>query len=126
MPFAVAWITLLVVASAAGQQTSHDPQDTIGLPGAAHYGDNSHSRSPACGQKSDPGAVVITQPITPLFKIHEVVNLARADERIARTKTEMSVSETASAVEKNNCGLLVAQRQLVLAEPVSRNWKAGE
>jgi outer membrane protein TolC len=61
-------------------------------------------------------AATATQPITPLFKIREVVNLARADERIARAKAGMPVSETAMKVEKNYFDLLVAQCELVAAK----------
>ena len=59
-------------------------------------------------------AVTAAQPITPLLKLHEVVNIARADERVAMAKAGMPF-ETASNVEKAYYGLLVAQRQLEVA-----------
>jgi outer membrane protein TolC len=60
-------------------------------------------------------ALTATQPITPLFKLREVVNIARADERVAMAKAGMPV-ETASNVEKSYYALLVAQRQLEVAK----------
>jgi outer membrane protein TolC len=60
-------------------------------------------------------ALTAAQPITPLFKLHEVVNIARADERVAMAKAGMPV-ETASNVEKDYYALLVAQRQLEVAK----------
>lgn len=56
------------------------------------------------------------QPITPLLKIHEFVNITRADERIAMAKAGMPISESASNVERNYYDLLVAQRQLAIAK----------
>jgi outer membrane protein len=61
-------------------------------------------------------AATATQPVTPLLKIREVVNLARADENIARAKAGMPLSETATKVEKNYFDLLVAQCELVAAK----------
>jgi hypothetical protein len=71
---------------------------------------------PLVGKESPPSAVTVVQPITALFKVHQAVNLARADERIARVKAGMSVSKSPSAVEKSYFELLFAQRREVLAE----------
>ena len=71
---------------------------------------------PLVGKNQTLIAVTATQPITPLLKIRELVHLARADENIARAKAGMSVAETANAVERNYYDLLIAQRQLALAE----------
>ncbi len=60
-------------------------------------------------------ALTAAQPITPLFKLHEVVNIARADERVAMAKAGMPV-ETAGNVEKSYYALLVAQRQLEVSK----------
>jgi outer membrane protein TolC len=62
--------------------------------------------------------VTAAQPITPLLKLREVVNIARADENVARAKAGMPV-ETASNVDKAYYGLLVAQRQLAAARATS-------
>jgi outer membrane protein len=60
------------------------------------------------------------QPLTPLFAVHQLVKIARADENIARAKAGMPVAETASKVEKNYFDLLIAERELVSAEADSK------
>lgn len=62
----------------------------------------------------------LVQPVTPLFAIHQLVIIARADENIARAKAGMPVAETASKVEKNYFDLLVAQLELEIAEANSK------
>ena len=69
---------------------------------------------PLAGKDQTLVAVTAAQPITPLLKLREVVNIARADERCAMAKAGMPV-ETASNVEKDYYALLVAQRQLEVA-----------
>ncbi len=61
-------------------------------------------------------AVTVTQPVTPLFKVREAVNIARADERIARAKAGMPIAEVTSGVEQLYYTLLIAQRQRVGAD----------
>ena len=56
--------------------------------------------------------VVVTQPITQLFGVRQLVKIARADENIARAKAGMPVAEVAREVEKNFFDLLIAQREL--------------
>jgi hypothetical protein len=70
---------------------------------------------PLAGKDQTLFAITAAQPITPLLKLHEVVNIARADERVAMAKAGMPV-ETASNVEKGYYGLLVAQRELEVAK----------
>jgi hypothetical protein len=70
---------------------------------------------PLAGKDQTLIAVTAAQPITPLFKLREVVNIARADERTAMAKAGIPV-ETASNVEKGYYALLVAQRQLEVAK----------
>jgi len=60
------------------------------------------------------------QPVTPLFAIHQLVKIARADENIARSKAGMPVEEIASKVEKNYFDLLVAQKELISTEADAR------
>jgi outer membrane protein len=60
------------------------------------------------------------QPVTPIFAIHQLVKIARADETIARAKAGVPPAETASKVEANYFNLLIAQRELVSAEAESR------
>jgi outer membrane protein TolC len=71
---------------------------------------------PLVGQNQTLLAVTATQPITPLFDLHQLYKIGLADERIARAKAGMSVSETANKVEKNYYELLVAQRQLAFVK----------
>lgn len=70
---------------------------------------------PLAGQNQTLVAVTATQPVTPLFQLRELYKINLADERIARGKAGMPVSETASKVEKTYYELLVAQRQLAFA-----------
>lgn len=70
---------------------------------------------PLLGKDQTTVAVTAAQPLTPLFKLREVVRLARADENIARAKAGMPVSEISANVEKNYYGLLVAERELSIA-----------
>lgn len=79
-------------------------------------GGSSTAALPLLGKNQTLVAVTAAQPVTPLFKLHEVVNIARADERIAMAKAGMPISETAHNVEKNYYELLVAQRQLAIAK----------
>jgi outer membrane protein TolC len=66
-------------------------------------------------------AATAGEPITPLFKLRQAYNLARADENIARAKAGMPVTSTSSLVEKNYYELLVAERQMVIAQAKARN-----
>src|SRR5215472_13599175 len=59
--------------------------------------------------------VVVTQPITQLFGIRQLVRIARADENIARAKAGMPVAEIARQVEQTFFELLIAQRELSAA-----------
>jgi hypothetical protein len=79
---------------------------------------------PLAGKDQTLIAVTATQPVTPLLKIREVVNLARADENIARAKARMPVAEVANAVEKNHYELLVEQRRLILVEFKQRKMES--
>jgi outer membrane protein TolC len=60
------------------------------------------------------------QPVTPLLAIHQLVKIARADENIARAKAGMSVAETASRIERAYYGLLIAERELIIAKADAR------
>jgi outer membrane protein TolC len=59
--------------------------------------------------------VVVTQPITQLFGVRQLVKIARADENIARAKAGMPITEVARQVEKNFFELLIAQHELAAA-----------
>lgn len=58
----------------------------------------------------------VTQPLTPLFKVHEAVRIARADERIARAKAGAASSQLTVDVEREYFELLIAQRRQTEAE----------
>jgi outer membrane protein len=64
------------------------------------------------------------QPVTPLFAVHQLVKVARADEAIAEAKAGAPAAETASKVEKNYFDLMIVQRELVSAEAESKKIQA--
>ena len=53
----------------------------------------------------------VAQPLTPLFKIHEAVRIAKADERIAQAKADAVSIQLAADVERAYFDLLIAQRR---------------
>jgi outer membrane protein TolC len=58
----------------------------------------------------------VTQPLTPLFKVHEAVRIAKADERIARAKANAASVQLTADVERAYFDLLIAQRRQAEAE----------
>lgn len=60
--------------------------------------------------------VNVTQPLTPLLKIQQVVKIARADENIAKAKAGVPLAELSMNVEKSYFDLLIAQRELTIAQ----------
>jgi outer membrane protein TolC len=72
---------------------------------------------PLFSQHQTIAALTFTQPITPLFQVYQVVQIARADERIAMVKAGVAVAKNASdiQVEEKFFRLLIAQRQLISA-----------
>src|SRR5262245_37108371 len=71
---------------------------------------------PLLGEDQTVVLVNVVQPITPLFQVREVVNVARADETIARAKLNAPPDATASAVEKAYFDLLIAQKEMALRD----------
>lgn len=67
----------------------------------------------------------VTQPITPLFKVREAVDIARADETIAQAKANQMRNLSAGNVEHTFFELLVAQRQYALAEQKANRLESG-
>jgi len=57
----------------------------------------------------------VTQPVTPLFKVHQAVDIARADEAIAKAKAGALVAQASNNVERLYFDLLIAQRQQTVA-----------
>ena len=72
-------------------------------------------------------ALTFVQPITPLFKVYQAVQIARADERIAMAKAGFAVTKNVSDTELEEAyfKLLIAQRRLVLAESKLRSIEKG-
>src|SRR5215475_201799 len=58
----------------------------------------------------------VTQPLTPLFKVHEAVRIAKADERIAQAKADAASVQLTADVERAYFDLLIAQRRQSEAE----------
>src|SRR5215467_6254875 len=69
--------------------------------------------------------VVLTQPITQLFGVRQLVKIARADENIARAKAGMPVTAVARQVEKTFFDLLVAQSELTAAAADGKKVRTG-
>jgi outer membrane protein TolC len=61
-------------------------------------------------------AFTLTQPVTPVFKIKQAVDIARADEAIAKAKAAQSIAQLETKVERIYFALLIAQRKQTLAE----------
>src|SRR5262245_17736994 len=55
--------------------------------------------------------LTVTQPLTPLFKVHEAVRIAKADERIARANANAASVQLTADVERVYFDLLIAQRR---------------
>jgi outer membrane protein TolC len=58
----------------------------------------------------------VTQPLTPLFKVHQAVRIAKADERIARARANAASVQLIADVERAYFDLLIAQRRQAEAE----------
>jgi outer membrane protein TolC len=80
---------------------------------------------PLAGKDQTLIALTAAQPLTPLLKLHEVVNIARADERLAMAKAGMPV-EVAANVEKDYYAVLVAQRQVIVARAEAQAIRNGK
>lgn len=66
---------------------------------------------PLLTEDSTTVAVTVTQPVTPLFQVHEAVRIDRADEHIARARIDAAAAQVTAAVERTYFGLLIAQAQ---------------
>jgi outer membrane protein TolC len=60
--------------------------------------------------------VSLIQPITPLLKVHQAVQIARADERIARAKAAAPRAANRANIEETYFKLLIAQHHKTCAE----------
>jgi outer membrane protein TolC len=80
---------------------------------------------PLVGKDLTYTSVNVFQPITPLFKVRQGVNVARADERIARAKAGMAVAANSGTVEKAYFELLIAQQEEMLVRSKVRKVEGG-
>jgi outer membrane protein TolC len=73
---------------------------------------------PLFSQDQTVAAITFVQPITPLFQVHQAVQIARADERIAMAKAGISITKLArdTDIDETYFKLLIAQRRLTSAE----------
>jgi outer membrane protein TolC len=75
-------------------------------------------------------ALTFTQPITPIFQVRQAVRIARADERIAAAKANMSIAanrrDRNTKLEETYFKLLIAQRRLVSTESTQRVSDGGQ
>src|SRR5499425_241275 len=75
----------------------------------------------------DETAVLLTviQPVTQLLQVRQAVNVARADEEIARAKSAQMASQVSENVERAYFALLIAQRQHFIAEKKVERLSGG-
>jgi outer membrane protein TolC len=71
---------------------------------------------PLFGKDETVVALTLAQPVTQLLQVRQAVNVARADEEIARAKAAGLTSQIATNVEQTYFALLIAQRQHTVAE----------
>ena len=71
---------------------------------------------PLFGKDETAVAFTVIQPVTQLLQVRQAVNLARADEEIARAKADSMTSQIAANVEHSYFALLIAQRRQAIAE----------
>jgi outer membrane protein TolC len=61
-------------------------------------------------------ALTVVQPVTQLLQVRQAVNVARADEEIAKAKGTQMASQVSENVERSYFALLIAQRHRLVAE----------
>lgn len=66
-----------------------------------------------------------TQPVTPLFKVRQAVDIAKADERIAQTKANLMNSQVAGNATRIYFELLIAQRRQAATEARVKKIEPG-
>jgi len=80
---------------------------------------------PLIGKNFTIAEVTVVQPITPLLKVRQVVEIARADETIAQAKAREMNNQVATNIEHIYFELLIAQRQYSLVQKKRTGSKAG-
>src|SRR5262245_59560672 len=70
---------------------------------------------PLFGKDETAVALTVVQPVTQLLQVRQAVNVARADEEIAKAKAAGMTSQIAMNVEHAYFALLIAQRRRTVA-----------
>jgi len=80
---------------------------------------------PLFGKNETAVALTVFQPVTQLLQIHQAVNVARADEEIAKAKAAGITSQIAMNVEHDYFALMIAQRQQTVAQAKVKMLESG-
>ena len=80
---------------------------------------------PLFGKNETAVALTVIQPVTQLLQVHQAVNVARADEEIAKAKAAGITSQIAMNVEHAYFALLIAQRQQIVAQTKVKMLESG-
>ena len=71
---------------------------------------------PLFGKDETMVALTVTQPVTQLLQVRQAVNVARADEQIARAKGAQLAAQTSENLERVYFELLIANRRQTIAQ----------
>jgi len=80
---------------------------------------------PLFGKDETAVALTVIQPVTQLLQVHQAVNVARADEEIAKARASGMTSQIAMNVEHAYFALLIAQRQQTVAQTKVKMLESG-
>jgi outer membrane protein TolC len=80
---------------------------------------------PLFGKNWTAVSLTVIQPVTQLLQVHQAVNVARADEEIAKAKAAGMTSQIAMNIEHAYFALLIAQRQQTVAETKVKMLESG-
>ena len=106
------------------QGTSESQLVTLPLPGIGSIPiggnrTNGNGNVPSSGTGSSTfflNSTVLTQPVTPLLKIHEATGIARSDRKVAEADAKKTENDVVLAVHQLYYGLLSARKQKEAAE----------
>src|SRR5262249_20217617 len=80
---------------------------------------------PLLGKDETVIALTVVQPVTQLLQVKQAVTIARADEQIAMAKAGQLAAQTAENVERLYFGLLIAQRNQIVAQKKVEGLESG-
>src|SRR5215470_14573585 len=80
---------------------------------------------PLFGKNETAVALTVIQPVTQLLQVRQAVNVARADEEIAKAKGAQMASQVSENVERAYFALLIAQRRQFIAEKKVERLESG-